>query len=95
MARFSGGLLTLLAFYGLVVNAVPSVRPNRSWALAIGLYLWLAVNVVVLMDTPLPWQRYYLSLIPVMTLLCGVHPGQPDPCVQPSGRQATTLCVSA
>jgi len=67
-----GGLLTLLAFYGLVVNAVPSVRPNRSWALAIGLYLWLAVNVVVLMDTPLPWQRYYLSLIPVMTLLCGV-----------------------
>ncbi|MFN8449777.1 MAG: phospholipid carrier-dependent glycosyltransferase [Anaerolineae bacterium] len=66
-----GGLLTLLAMFGLVVSAVPRLRLNPSRALAAGLYLWLAVNVAALMVNPLPWQRYYLPLIPVMTLLAG------------------------
>ncbi len=66
-----GGLLTVLAAFGLVVSAVPRLRLNPSRALAAGLYLWLAVNVAALMANPLPWQRYYLPLIPVVTLLAG------------------------
>ncbi|HQU51006.1 MAG TPA: hypothetical protein PLM09_18085, partial [Casimicrobiaceae bacterium] len=66
-----GGLLTVLAMFGLVINAVPRLRLNPSRALAAGLYLWLAVNVAALMANPLPWQRYYLPLIPVVTLLAG------------------------
>ncbi|MCZ2098949.1 MAG: hypothetical protein LC121_22355 [Anaerolineae bacterium] len=39
-----GGVLTLLAFWGLVVNAVPRLRLQKSWALAIGLCL-VRVNI--------------------------------------------------
>jgi 4-amino-4-deoxy-L-arabinose transferase-like glycosyltransferase len=82
-----GGVLTTLWLIGFMVNLIPNARPNRSWTLAIGLYAWLAVNVVVLMLTPLPWQRYYLPLTPVTTLfatigvlsLFSVRAAQPQP----------------
>lgn len=31
--------------------------------------IWLAVTLVSLMVNPLPWQRYYLPLFPIVTLL--------------------------
>jgi 4-amino-4-deoxy-L-arabinose transferase-like glycosyltransferase len=59
-----GGALTLLSFIGLAL----SVRDGWRW----GLLTWWAVNVVALLVNPLPWQRYYLPLIPVSILLA-VH----------------------
>lgn len=69
---FLGGIFTLLAVIGLIANAIPRFRPHTSSALMFGLYVWLAANVVVLMATPLPWQRYYLSEIPVAVLALGI-----------------------
>lgn len=67
-----GGLLTLLTGFGLLAVIVPRLRLVPSGALATGLCLWLSVNVVTLMTNPLPWQRYYLALIPLLTLLTGI-----------------------
>lgn len=60
-----GLLLTLLAGVGIVAT----VGQWRSWQ--IGLLVWLAVVVASLLVNPLPWQRYYLPLLPVMTVLSG------------------------
>lgn len=64
--------LMLLAVLGVVASLSARLRPYRSAALARGLLLWLGVNVVVLLGLPLPWQRYFLSLIPVATILAAV-----------------------
>lgn len=64
--------LTLLAILGVVASLSARLRPYRSAALARGLLLWLGVNIVVLLGLPLPWQRYFLSLIPVATILAAV-----------------------
>lgn len=69
---FIGGALTLLALMGLIINGIPRLRPNPSWAAALGLYVWLGINVLVLITTPLPWQRYYLPYIPIVTLLVAI-----------------------
>jgi hypothetical protein len=34
--------------------------------------VWLAGTLVMLLLNPLPWQRYYLPLIPIYTLLSSV-----------------------
>lgn len=58
-----GGLLTLLALLGLI-----ALLPRwRTWE--IGLLVWLAVVIASLLVNPLPWQRYYLALYPLATLL--------------------------
>ncbi|MCC6805245.1 MAG: hypothetical protein IT319_20365 [Anaerolineae bacterium] len=67
-----GGLLTLLAGFGLLASFVPHLRLAPSRVLPFGLFLWLVVNIVTLMTNPLPWQRYHLTLIPVATLLAGM-----------------------
>jgi 4-amino-4-deoxy-L-arabinose transferase-like glycosyltransferase len=59
----AGGALTLLSFVGLALSA------RDGWRC--GLLAWWAVNVAVLLVNPLPWQRYYLPLIPVSILLAG------------------------
>jgi len=61
-----GGLLTLLSGIGIIVT----VRNWRSWQ--IGSLIWLAVTIASLLINPLPWQRYYLPLIPIVTLLAGI-----------------------
>ena len=64
--------LTLLALFGVIANFQPKVRPYRSPAFSIGLLTWLLINVGVLLWLPLPWQRYFLSLIPVVTIFAAV-----------------------
>ncbi len=59
-----GGGLTLLAGAGIVF----SLRRGRR----VGVLIWFALTAASLMANPLPWQRYYLPLIPVMTLLAGI-----------------------
>ena len=64
--------LTLLAIFGFIVNFLPGVRTYRSFALSIGMLTWLFINIGVLLWLPLPWQRYFLSLIPVYTVFAAV-----------------------
>jgi 4-amino-4-deoxy-L-arabinose transferase-like glycosyltransferase len=63
-----GTALMTLALQGLAVNAFPVARGYRSRALALGLYVWLGVALAVALTNPLPWQRYYLILIPPLTM---------------------------
>jgi 4-amino-4-deoxy-L-arabinose transferase-like glycosyltransferase len=67
-----GTLLTVIAGAGLVINLSSRARGYPSNALAAGLYVWIAANVAALMFNPLPWQRYYLSVIPPMTIFCAL-----------------------
>jgi hypothetical protein len=59
-----GGLLTLLAGIGLVFAF------RRDWRA--GLLAWFGLTIASLLANPLPWQRYYLGLIPQATLLAGI-----------------------
>jgi len=59
-----GLALTLLAGVGLVM-----VLRRRAWW---GMLVWVAVTVASLLANPLPWQRYYLPLLPVATILAGI-----------------------
>lgn len=67
-----GIVLTVLAGIGLVAVVWPRFRPYPSNALSMVLLIWLLVTVVNLLINPLPWQRYYLPLIPIMTLLAAI-----------------------
>lgn len=66
-----GAILTLLAVMGLAVIAVPRRRIISSGQAA-GLLVWLLVTCAALLANPLPWQRYYLPLIPIAILLAGI-----------------------
>ncbi len=65
-----GAPLTLLAGLGIVALLWPPLRPGGSWLS--GMLVWLLVTIASLLVNPLPWQRYYLPLIPVATALVGV-----------------------
>ena len=67
-----GLILTALAVVGLIVLFVPALRPYTEWASSLGLLAWLSVTIASLLANPLPWQRYYLPLIPVASLLAGI-----------------------
>lgn len=62
-----GGTLMLLAALGTWA-ALRNV-PVRTHGTLVG--AWLAFTALALMSNPLPWQRYYLPLIPLYTLLVG------------------------
>ena len=64
--NFIGGLLTVLAIVGMV----SVIRQGLTWQ--IGLFVWLAATLAMLLVNPLPWQRYYLPLIPIVTLLASL-----------------------
>lgn len=65
--------LSILALAGLALLLLPRLRPAvLADAQAAGLLFWLLLTVVMLMANPLPWQRYYLPLIPLATLLAGI-----------------------
>ena len=59
-----GGVLTLLAGIGIVFCL------HRDWRA--GVFAWLGLTIASLLANPLPWQRYYLGLIPLVTLLAGI-----------------------
>lgn len=61
-----GGLLTLLSGVGILAV----LRRWRSWE--IGLFVWLGITLASLLINPLPWQRYYLPLIPISSLLAAI-----------------------
>lgn len=67
-----GGLLTLLAAFGIVVAFVPRLRPPVPFAFYAGLLIWGGVNVIVLLLNPLVWQRYIVPFIPAVTMLTGI-----------------------
>jgi hypothetical protein len=64
--------LTGLALFGIVANFLPRLRPYRSPSLSVGVLTWLVINIGVLLWVPLPWQRYFLSLIPIATIFAAV-----------------------
>lgn len=70
--QWIGMVLTILAGLGIIVLFVPRLRPYREWASSWGLLVWLVVTCASLLANPLPWQRYYLPLIPIVTLLAGI-----------------------
>jgi hypothetical protein len=60
-----GGIIpTLLASVGLVIVVW------RVWQF--GMLVWIGLTIISLLVNPLPWQRYYLPWIPVMTLLAAI-----------------------
>jgi 4-amino-4-deoxy-L-arabinose transferase-like glycosyltransferase len=68
---FLGGLLTVLSGIGLIVTGLRLLSPvGRAvvWVIS----AWLLVTVVNLLINPLPWQRYYLPLIPIAALLAAL-----------------------
>jgi len=56
--------LTLLAGIGLLA----AIQEKNWW----GLLVWFLITVASLLVNPLPWQRYYLPLLPVSTILAGI-----------------------
>jgi hypothetical protein len=56
--------LTVLAGVGIVAAAHDRTR----W----GLLVWFLITAASLLVNPLPWQRYYLPLIPIVTVLSGI-----------------------
>jgi hypothetical protein len=67
-----GVVLTVLAAIGLVAMFWSRLRPYESWAVSVVLLIWLLVTIANLLINPLPWQRYYLPLIPIATLLAAI-----------------------
>lgn len=67
-----GLVLTVLAAIGILVLFVPRLRPTPDWATSIGILVWMVAVIATLLVNPLPWQRYYLPLIPVASVLVGV-----------------------
>lgn len=67
-----GGALTGLALFGVVANFTTRLRTYQSPALSLGLTAWLLVNLGPLLWVSLPWQRYYLSEIPLHTLFAAI-----------------------
>jgi len=61
-----GGLLTLLVPVGMIAAL------RRGASARAGIFAWLALTLVMLLLNPLPWQRYYLPLIPIFTLFASL-----------------------
>lgn len=59
-----GGAVMLLVLIGVIFSL------RRSWRA--GVLIWLGITVASLLVNPLPWQRYFLPLIPVYALLAGI-----------------------
>jgi len=64
----AGWMATLLAVLGLTVSlAPPACAPERTLGRAA--VAWWAASAILLLGNPLPWQRYYLPLVPPTALL--------------------------
>jgi 4-amino-4-deoxy-L-arabinose transferase-like glycosyltransferase len=71
----AGPLLLILSLAGAAFCVYHSWRARSLKTAAAGLLVWLGMNSLVLMANPLDWQRYYLSLYPLVALLAalGLH----------------------
>lgn len=65
-----GGLIgALFSAIALVGMGLLLFRLRRGDSAAWGILIWLLVTVVTLLLNPVPWQRYYLPLLPIVMLL--------------------------
>jgi 4-amino-4-deoxy-L-arabinose transferase-like glycosyltransferase len=67
-----GSILLALTIMGVLLNLRAAARGHRSSALALGWYFWLFGMIGVMLLNPLPWQRYYLALIPPFSAFAGL-----------------------
>lgn len=68
-----GLLLTAVALVGVIALLIRLVRGGpTARAHAAGLLIWLLATMAALLANPLPWQRYYLPLMPISALLAGI-----------------------
>jgi 4-amino-4-deoxy-L-arabinose transferase-like glycosyltransferase len=68
-----GVLLTAIALVGVIALLIRLIRGGPvERAHAAGLLIWLLVTMAALLANPLPWQRYYLPLMPISALLAGI-----------------------
>ncbi|RMF82112.1 MAG: phospholipid carrier-dependent glycosyltransferase [Chloroflexi bacterium] len=67
-----GWLLTALSIAGLMLLLLPRGVERVSHGQAAGVLVWLVVTAASLLLNPLPWQRYYLPLIPILALFAGI-----------------------
>jgi hypothetical protein len=67
----AGGAIGVALTVAAGIGVIAVLRRIRQ-PLYAGLLLWLALTVVTLLANPLPWQRYYLLLIPIAALLAGL-----------------------
>jgi 4-amino-4-deoxy-L-arabinose transferase-like glycosyltransferase len=68
LAGVRGGALLSGVVVALTVIGL-AVRRDRALLILAG---WLLLGVLLLLSNPLPWQRYYLPLMPAWTLGAGV-----------------------
>ena len=68
LASVIGAVTTGLMLIGMLVTLLRRVRPFGDWATAVGLFAWWGITAATLLANPLPWQRYFLSLIPPAAL---------------------------
>ncbi len=72
-ANVIGLALTALTLGGFGLLWLPSWRPVAlTWGQVAGVLVWLAGSLAFALVNPLPWQRYYLPLIPAYALLAGM-----------------------
>jgi 4-amino-4-deoxy-L-arabinose transferase-like glycosyltransferase len=67
---FGGAFLTAMALIGLFAAWSPR---RAAWTASLGIWMWLGgVALALILLNPLAWQRYYMPLIPPLTLLAGI-----------------------
>ena len=71
-ASLLGAVVTGLMLVGMIVALLRRVRPFAEWATALGLFAWWGITALSLLANPLPWQRYFLSLIPPAALFATI-----------------------
>lgn len=67
-----GALLTLLWALGMIIAAGKIIRRGPESSLYAGLMTALGVAAAAMLVNPLPWQRYFLPLIPLAVLFAAV-----------------------
>jgi 4-amino-4-deoxy-L-arabinose transferase-like glycosyltransferase len=67
-----GATLTAFAVVGTILVFRPRYNGGAPSSAAIGLFIWLTLAVGALMVNPLPWQRYYLPLLPIVVISASV-----------------------
>lgn len=71
-ASVLGAVATGLMLAGMAVALLRRVRPFGDWATAVGLFAWWGITALSLLANPLPWQRYFLPLIPPAALFAAI-----------------------
>jgi 4-amino-4-deoxy-L-arabinose transferase-like glycosyltransferase len=67
-----GSIMLALMAMGILLNLRAAGRGHRSTILTIGWYFWLFGMVSIMLLNPLPWQRYYLVLVPPFSAFAGL-----------------------